>query len=163
MPRSILRAWRSPPGKVCFVTTSVLAVRLYAEEVVRLHGIPSGILSNRDMCFQDYWEVVTRRLGSRLLKSPAFHPQTDSHCANPNTTVSGICGRSQHIRLPSGISAYRLRSLPTNRISIGLRKRFCSRRTWGTRLSFHSIPLQRLWVPRNNQNASCRAASLQID
>jgi hypothetical protein len=61
--------------------------QIFVDEVVRLHGMPSEIVSDRDVRFQDYWEEVTRRLGSRLLKSTAFHPQTDGQAENSNKTV----------------------------------------------------------------------------
>jgi hypothetical protein len=72
-------------GKKSF--DAVEFVRLFIDEVVRLHGMPSEIVSDRDARFQDYWGEVTRRLGSRLLKSMAFHPQTDSQAENSNKTL----------------------------------------------------------------------------
>jgi hypothetical protein len=61
--------------------------QLFVDEVVRLHGMPSQIVSDRDVRFQDYWMEVTRRLGSRLLKSTSFHLQTDGQAENANKTV----------------------------------------------------------------------------
>jgi hypothetical protein len=61
--------------------------QLFVDEVVRLHDMPSEIVSDRDVRFQDYWKEVARRLGSRLLKSTAFHPQTNGQAENANKTV----------------------------------------------------------------------------
>jgi hypothetical protein len=61
--------------------------QLFVDEIVRLHGMPSEIVSDRDVRFQDYWAEVVRRLGSRLSKSTAFHPQTDGQAENANKTV----------------------------------------------------------------------------
>ncbi|KAK8919052.1 hypothetical protein KSP39_PZI021270 [Platanthera zijinensis] len=53
-------------------------VELYINAIVRLHGIPRTIASDRDGRFtSDLWRRVHNRLGTRLLFSTAFHPQTD--------------------------------------------------------------------------------------
>ncbi|KAK8939259.1 hypothetical protein KSP39_PZI011311 [Platanthera zijinensis] len=53
-------------------------VELYINGIVRLHGIPRTIVSDRDGRFtSDLWRRVHNRLGTRLLFSTAFHPQTD--------------------------------------------------------------------------------------
>ena len=51
---------------------------LYISEVVRLHGVPSGIVSDRDPRFTSrFWESLNRALGTKLRLSSAYHPQTD--------------------------------------------------------------------------------------
>ena len=52
--------------------------RLYIREIVRLHGVPSSIVSDRDPRFTSrFWSSLQRALSSDLLFSTAFHPQTD--------------------------------------------------------------------------------------
>ena len=52
--------------------------QLYIKEVVRLHGVPVSIVSDRDPRFTSrLWSCIQRALGTRLNLSTAFHPQTD--------------------------------------------------------------------------------------
>ena len=51
---------------------------LYISEVVRLHGVPSSIVSDRDPRFTSrFWESLNRALGTKLRLSSTYHPQTD--------------------------------------------------------------------------------------
>ena len=52
--------------------------RLYIREIVRLHGVPISIVSNRDPRFTaHFWKSFQKAMGTRLTMSTAFHPQTD--------------------------------------------------------------------------------------
>jgi len=51
---------------------------IYIEKVVRLHGIPSSIVSDRDPRFTSmFWESFQAALGTKLRLSSTYHPQTD--------------------------------------------------------------------------------------
>ncbi|KAK2452132.1 hypothetical protein QL285_011125 [Trifolium repens] len=51
---------------------------IYVEQIVRLHGIPSSIVSDRDPRFTSrFWESLQEALGTKLRMSSAYHPQTD--------------------------------------------------------------------------------------
>ena len=51
---------------------------MYVSEIVRLHGVPSSIVSNRDPRFTSrFWESLHKALGTKLRLSSAYHPQTD--------------------------------------------------------------------------------------
>ena len=53
-------------------------VPLYLKEVVRLHGVPKSIVSDRDSKFvSKFWQSLHDALGTKLSLSVAFHPQTD--------------------------------------------------------------------------------------
>ena len=50
---------------------------IYIEQIVRLHGIPSSIVSDRDLRFTSkFWESLQAALGTKLRLSSAYHPQT---------------------------------------------------------------------------------------
>ena len=52
--------------------------RLYIREIVRLHGVPVSIVSDRGPRFTAYfWKSFQKAMGTRLTMSTAFHPQTD--------------------------------------------------------------------------------------
>ncbi|KAA3480774.1 DNA/RNA polymerases superfamily protein [Gossypium australe] len=52
--------------------------KLYVSEVVRLHGVPVLIISDRDPRFTSrFWKALHQALGTRLDFSTAFHPQSD--------------------------------------------------------------------------------------
>jgi hypothetical protein len=63
-------------------------VPLYLREVIRLHGVPKSIVSERDSKFvSKFWESLHSALGTKLSLSVAFHPQTDAWsvgASNPN-------------------------------------------------------------------------------
>ena len=51
---------------------------IFLKEIVRLHGLPQSIVSDRDPKFTSvFWQELHRMMGARLLMSTAFHPQTD--------------------------------------------------------------------------------------
>ena len=51
---------------------------IYIEQIVRLHGIPSSIVSDRDPRFTSkFWESLQAALGTKLRLTFAYHPQTD--------------------------------------------------------------------------------------
>ena len=51
---------------------------IFAREIVRLHGVPKTIISDRDAKFvSKFWESLQSALGMQLCLSTAFHPQTD--------------------------------------------------------------------------------------
>ncbi|KZV54294.1 hypothetical protein F511_31650 [Dorcoceras hygrometricum] len=53
-------------------------VNLYVKKIVRLHGVPVSIVSDRDPKFTSaFWKSLHRSLGTKLTFSIAFHPQTD--------------------------------------------------------------------------------------
>ena len=52
--------------------------KLFIREIVRLHGVPVSIVSDRDPRFTaHFWKSFQKATGTQLMMSTAFHPQTD--------------------------------------------------------------------------------------
>ena len=48
---------------------------LYIKEIVRMHGVPVSIVSDRDPRFTSrFWHSLQKALGTKLSFSTAFHP-----------------------------------------------------------------------------------------
>ena len=65
--------------------------KLYVDEIVRLHGVPVSIVSNRDPRFTSrFWPSLQTALGTRLHFSTAFHPQTDGQSERTIQTLEDM-------------------------------------------------------------------------
>ena len=72
------------------VTTKEVAW-LFLKEVVRLHGVPESIVSDHDTKFMSmFWHELHRLMGTKLLMSTAFHPQTDGATEQANRSIGQI-------------------------------------------------------------------------
>ncbi|GJP54740.1 hypothetical protein CLOM_g13788 [Closterium sp. NIES-68] len=71
--------------------TAEETVRLFISTVVRLHGMPAAIISDRDLKFTSkFWQDTWARYGTRLLFSSAYHPQTDNQTERTNQMMEQL-------------------------------------------------------------------------
>ena len=65
--------------------------RTYLKEIVRLHGVPISIISDRDSRFtSNFWRSLQNALGTRLDMSTAYHPQTDGQSERTIQTLEDM-------------------------------------------------------------------------
>jgi hypothetical protein len=64
---------------------------LFFREIVRLHGIPASIVSDRDVKFMSYlWKSLMAKFGVKLLFSSSSHPQTNGQTEVVNRSLSTL-------------------------------------------------------------------------
>jgi transposase InsO family protein len=62
--------------------------KLYIENIVKLHGVPSRIVSDRGAQFTSrFWKSLHKATGTKLDFSSAYHPQTDGQTERINHVV----------------------------------------------------------------------------
>ena len=75
-------------------TKSVTApgyAQLLFDNVVRLHGMPKVIISDRDPRFTSrFWKALAKLCGTDLRFSTAYHPQTDGQSERTNRTLEQV-------------------------------------------------------------------------
>ena len=58
---------------------------------MRLHGVPKSIVSDHDTKFTSmFWHELHRLMGTKLLMSTVFHPQTDGATEQANRSIRQI-------------------------------------------------------------------------
>ena len=65
--------------------------QIFMKEVVRLHGIPKTIVSDRDTIFTSrFWKSFQKAIGSELCLSTAYHPQSDGQTEVINKVLEDL-------------------------------------------------------------------------
>ena len=65
--------------------------QLFVKEIVRLHGIPARIISDRDAKFTSkFWTAMFQSIGTRLNLSLAYHPETDGQTERVNQVIEDM-------------------------------------------------------------------------
>ena len=71
--------------------TNINAVQfceLFINNIVRLHGLPSCIISDRDVRFtSSFWNAVCKQLQIKLSMSTSYHPMSDGQTERANRTL----------------------------------------------------------------------------
>ncbi|GJV75750.1 putative nucleotidyltransferase, ribonuclease H [Tanacetum coccineum] len=91
--------WKWDEISMDFVTGFCLLTRkdiiklaeIFQQEIVRLHGTPTSIVSDRDPKFTSrFWKGLQKAWGTRLKFSTAFHPQTDGQSERTIQTLEDM-------------------------------------------------------------------------
>jgi transposase InsO family protein len=65
--------------------------KLYVENIVKLHGVPSRIVSDRGTQFTSrFWKSLHQAMGTKLDFSSAYHPQTDGQTERVNQIMEDM-------------------------------------------------------------------------
>ncbi|MCO5561028.1 hypothetical protein L7F22_014649 [Adiantum nelumboides] len=75
---------------------------LVVQHIFRIHGLPRSIISNRDPKFtRHFWTSLFKSLGTNLLFSSAYHPQTDGQIERVNQILEEMLRHYIQQRLAS--------------------------------------------------------------
>jgi transposase InsO family protein len=62
--------------------------RMFLDHVIRLHGLPDSLVTDRGSIFTSrFWKCLSQLLGIKGCLSTAFHPQTDGQMERMNQTI----------------------------------------------------------------------------
>ncbi|KAI3751827.1 hypothetical protein L2E82_22918 [Cichorium intybus] len=65
--------------------------KIYIDEVICRHGFPASIVSDRDSRFTSrFWQSLQKQLGTKVLMSTAYHPQTDDQSERTIQTLEDM-------------------------------------------------------------------------
>ncbi|GJP41370.1 hypothetical protein CLOM_g1042, partial [Closterium sp. NIES-68] len=71
--------------------TAEQTAQLFIANVIRLHGLPSAIISEKDPKFtSNLWRHLLDQFGTKLQFSSAYHPQTDGQTERVNQTMEQL-------------------------------------------------------------------------
>ena len=64
---------------------------IYIDQIVCLHGIPKTIVSDRGALFvARFWEQLQKSLGTTVIRSSAYHPQTGGQTERVNQILEDM-------------------------------------------------------------------------
>jgi transposase InsO family protein len=73
------------------IYTAKKYAKIYLEHIIRLHGVPKTIISDQGAQFVAYfWEQLQSSLGTKLIRSSAYHPQIDGQTERVNQILEDM-------------------------------------------------------------------------
>jgi len=104
------------PVKTTYLTKQY--AELYMNRILSLHGVPKTIISDRGTQFiARFWEQLHASLGTRLIRSSAYHPQTDGQTERINQILEDML-RACVLAYPQKVFQARLIVLPSQGIDV---------------------------------------------
>ncbi|GJP66083.1 hypothetical protein CLOP_g22983 [Closterium sp. NIES-67] len=83
-----------PSGNDAILVVTITAeqtAQLFIANIIRLHGLPSAIISDQDPKFtSNFWRHLWDQFGTKLQFSSAYHPQTDGQTERVNQTMEQL-------------------------------------------------------------------------
>jgi len=65
--------------------------QIYIDEIVKLHGVPSNIVSDRGSRFTSrFWQTLQEVLGTKFRLSSAYHPQTNGQSERTTQSLEDL-------------------------------------------------------------------------
>jgi hypothetical protein len=62
--------------------------QVFFSDIIRLHGVPRSIVSDRDPVFtSSFWSEIMRLMGTKMHLSSMFYPQSDGQTAAANRVI----------------------------------------------------------------------------
>jgi len=77
------------PVKTTFEASAI--AQIFLKEIIRLHGVPRKIISDRDTRFTSrFWKSLLQAMGTQLNFSTAYHPETDGQTERVNQVLEDM-------------------------------------------------------------------------
>jgi hypothetical protein len=77
------------PVKTTFEASAI--AQIFLKEIIRLHGVPRKIISDRDARFTSrFWKSLLQSMGTQLNFSTAYHPETDGKTERVNQVLEDM-------------------------------------------------------------------------